>query len=422
MKQARSFAIAVLWLAGSLPAASLPPRYDVVVLPSLEFNGTTLSTILAWDLSNQGHITGTASALRQSAGFLYTADGRLLGIDPPGDLSSVGLLVNDLGQVYGESVAVGGRDQFLFSEAAGARSLRDGLPKGSGQLVVHAINNRGVLVAGAAKSGEPLVYTPEQGWRNARELHPKLTGSTVEEELNITGLNDSGDFLFQIGRGSVPGSRFQRVETFLVTRDGDFHRFGARGNLLFPQDSPSEWLQVVGAMVEIDLPLEAFAWTPARGVIPISPQGAEEAIAGWSPIENVVAGEARFGQATDPLFLDGLFVRSLGGGGRSYTIRARRFQRLVRKAGFDRFLGVFAIEFNERLEFVGDVTADPGGTQIPYVVRGKRRPISLQSIVDAAGADLEVMEVIDLNRRGQILVYGMTSSRRGTSALLTPRD
>lgn len=399
-----------LFLVGSGVWAGAPtPAFDLTILPPAEVGGVELPTVVARDLSNEGHVAGSAWNTFQIAAFLYTPDGRMVAVDPPGTFRSVGWLVNDRGQIYGESRQP--REDFLFSEADGVVSIRESLPNPSGSLFVLGLNNTGTVIGWGSKT--PLIYR-SGGWRDARELHPELTG-----EVTVEALNDDGDFLLRKGLGPEPGSRFQRIENYVVRSSGTLHRFGSTGPLTLQVSPPNSAGQIVGGMVDKTEPLEAFAWTPQRGLVEVVVEGAVEAIADWSPVPDMVAGQARF--AAKGRAFDALYVHSLDGSRPEFVVESKRFRRLARRNGFKRFRGVQAFQFNERLEFIGEILIGKKRL-LPYFYRHGTGLFSIQSLVDKAGGGLKVTGVTDLNRLGQILIHGRTPSGRGASAILTPFD
>lgn len=415
MPRSKRAPLAVLFcfcLSGAAAFAASPtPGYSIEILPSLEAGGEELPAVAAMDLSDAGFVTGRAGSGDRVAAFLYTGDSRMLNADPGGGAASLGWLVNDLGQVYLESFSPPGK--FLFSEADGAVSLRQALPEAQegGRMFVQALNNTGVLIAYVSKT--PMLYSHDTGWVDATELHPELAIG----EVTIENLNDRGDLVFRRGLGQEPGSQFNRIENLVLQPSGDLLSFGTEGPLVLQLGRPNEAGQITGAMVDLEESLRAFLWTPQGGVEQIEVPGAIQAIGSWTPLRNVVGGQARFEASTKGF--DTLFVHSVAAGGPEFIVPKSKFKRLAKKSGFKKKIrDVQAFQLNERLEFIGEVLVKRRG-RIPFVYRPDDGLFAIQRIVDAAGADFNVLAVIDLNRHGQILIGGK-SGGRSTAAILTP--
>ena len=172
--------------------------------------------------------------------------------------------------------------------------------------------------------------------------------------------------------------------------------------------------RIAGSSTDADRRSKAYVWSRERGLVDIHPDGAVESIVEGMTSNGVIGGwlaMTKVGQS------DGIFLYTRGQGTRIVAGTAK-LSRFASKSGLNGFRSVGVRTVNRRLEFVGGVVGAGGGRRF-FLLDGNGKFHDLQDLVDDAGAQFTVRDVLDLNDQGRILVEGVASGR-STAAVLTP--
>ena len=225
-----------LIVGGSFVEGFVPHAF----LASATLNLTDLGTLggefsTAWDINDQGRITGEASnAALDTHAFVRTSAG-MQDIGTLGGSSSIGRSINESGQVAGESRIGPGQATraFRFTEGAGMISL--GTLPGGTSSTGYGINNSGQVVG---QSDTGLIVNPDAG----SVLNPK--------------------FRFK-------GFPFFGTHAFLWTEGSGMRDLGHLGGTSLATALNNNGI-VVGWSTVADGGWRAFRWTEAEGMVDLN--------------------------------------------------------------------------------------------------------------------------------------------------------
>ena len=413
--------------------------YSVTELEPLETAVGTMTSIDAWAINNSGHVVGVAvlpgDQQERRAAFFFSPQTGMRDLDPDGDYHSEAQVIHDQGWIYGIRNIAASPRPFLYDGNFKLDNLEKNANKvlaGISPFTFWDMNAFGDLAGCGQSCTKPVLYTQEEGWLDLSGVDPRFRPNTVARLIN-----DIGDLVFTIGH---PGG-FQ--ESFVLLGGEELVELGHFGTPVnVPTDINNSRLmsgisRTAGSdpNVQADGDDHAYLYTPRQGVVDIHRKRFRASSTMGVTSGGVVVGDFRkkghYERGADGIFT---YDRRPGKNLRILAKRKQFRKMFPRGTGFQ-FLNLGEVYFNERLEFIGSVqapptdefTADPR-LQRFFFLSEETGLLDLQQVLNASGYEGEIVQALDINDRGQILLAverpasDDPSTSGGASVILTPFD
>ena len=380
------------------PRSLDPPPYTLT-----EVSGSgELTRVNAAGLNDRGQVVGTfESDAGDTVAFRVASGAEAELLDPQGQQNTRGLAINDAGDVFGLLMNGNGSAQtgfFVFTGGGGFDLLGQGADNRIRTTFRFEDMNSSADLAGSVIRGanreRPYLYTAEDGWIELTDVDSRFRRFSIRVAL----VNDRGDLVFHRPPSGSPAIS----ETFLL-RGSEVFEVGDFGQFDNTPRAVNRAGRTVGSSVSSDdKKPHAYVYSgPGGRLIDIHPPRFDSSDAVYVTAKGIVGGTIASADKTDTIFTwDNRRQRRM-----KLQARGPDFRRLLAPEGLT-LDSIDTVRMNERLEFVGRLIAT--NNEVLFLRWFYYSPatglVDVQDLLEAAGSDGIVFEVIDMNDWGAMLL------------------